>query len=118
MGRIYKAENKILVFNPLKRLVAICQSGYAAARLFKVSPQRVNAACHGLQISAAGLYFRELQNDIEVTFDDLGTLDVREYDDLCGVQRKVFKTKDMSKKGMKYNTKKKRLQQEAQQHED
>ena len=34
---------------------------------------------------------------------DLGNLSVEEYDDLCGVKRRVWGNKEMSRKGMKYN---------------
>lgn len=111
----YRSERQILVFNPLKRLVAICLSGFAAARMCKVSPQRVQAACNGTQVATAGFYFRELKSDIEVTFEDLGTLDVREYDKLCGVERKVFKTKSMTNKGEKYNSKHKKKKKDGNQ---
>lgn len=52
------------------------------------------------------MYFRYLQDDIEVTFEDLGTLRLEEYDQLCGVKRQLYKTKNMSRKGTKYKTKK------------
>jgi len=44
-------------------------------------------------------------DDIEVTFDDLGVLKLEEYDQLCGVERKIYKTKNMSRTGMKYKKK-------------
>lgn len=100
------SNNRILVFNPTKRLVAICHSSFAASRMFKVSVQRISWACNGKQISTAGFYFRELKDDIEVTFDDFGVLSVCEYDKLCGVERVVFKTNRMTNKGKKYNSKK------------
>lgn len=53
------------------------------------------------------MYFRYLQDDIEVTFDDLGTLRLEEYDQLCGVERQLYRTKEMSRKGIKYKRKSK-----------
>lgn len=98
---------RILVFNPLKRLIAIFQSSTAAARAFGIKPNTISCACSGELIACHNLYFRHLQDDIEVTFDDFGTLRVEEYDKLCGVERRYYKTKRMDRTGMKYNKKKK-----------
>lgn len=48
------------------------------------------------------MYFRALDDNIEVTLEDLGVLTLTEYDKLCGVERKVYRTKDMSRVGMRY----------------
>lgn len=96
---------KILVFNPLKRLVGIFQSTRAAAITLGATTQSIHYACTGVTISARNLYFRHLSDEIEVTLDDLGTLRLEEYDQLCGVERKYYKTKNMSRVGMKYNMK-------------
>ena len=82
--------NVILVFNPLKRLVAFFGSETADT------------------ISCNNLYFRKLSENIEVTFEDFGKLRLEEYDSMCGVKRKYYATKEMTRKGMKYNTKNKK----------
>ncbi len=94
---------RILVFNPLKRLVAIFQSSFSAARAFGIRPQSIHYASTGVCISCNNLYFRHLKDDIEVTIEDLGTLRLEEYDKLCGVERKYYKTQRMDRTGMKYN---------------
>lgn len=93
---------QILVFSPLKRLVAIFQSLTATANAFNCRPQSIHYACIGKCISCNKLYFRILQDDIEVTLDDLGDLRIEEYDKLCGVERKYYKNSKMERKGMKY----------------
>jgi len=105
MGKFIKDPNRILVFNSLKRLVAVFQSTNAAALAFNVKVQSIHYACTGQCISCQNYYFRHLMDDIEVTWDDLGVLTVEEYDELCGVQRRVYATKNMSRKGMKYKKK-------------
>ena len=94
---------RILVFNPLKRLIAIFQSSLAAAKAFDIRPTSIHYVCTGECISSHNLYFRHLQDDVEVTFEDLGTLRLEEYDKLCGVERKYYSTKRMDRTGMKYN---------------
>lgn len=51
------------------------------------------------------MYYRTLPDDIEITLDDLGVLRLEEYDQLCGVERKIYETKNMTRVGMKYNKK-------------
>lgn len=98
--------NRILVFNPLKRLIAIFQSSLAAAKAFDINPTSIHYASTGVCMSCHNLYFRHLQDDIEVTFEDLGTLRLEDYDKLCGVKRKYYTTKRMDRTGIKYNKKK------------
>lgn len=93
---------RILVFNPLKRLVAIYQSTSAAAKAFETRATSIHYVCTGVCMSCKGYYFRHLQDNIEVSLDDLGTLKLEEYDELCGVERKTYRTKNMNRKGMKY----------------
>lgn len=91
-----------MVFNPSKKLIAIFCSANATAKTFCMNVQPIHYACTGECVSSNGMYFRYLDPEIEVTLDDLGTLKLEEYDELCGVKRKVYKTKSMSRAGMKY----------------
>lgn len=113
MSRISSDPNRILVFNPLKRLVGIFHSSLAAAKAFNTRPQSIHYACTGRCISCQSMYFRHLQDDIEVTFDDLGVLRLEEYDELCGVERKVYRTKRMDRTGMKYKKQSKNTSYES-----
>lgn len=104
MSRISKTPIRILVFNPLKRLIAIFQSSNAAASALNIKVQSIHYACTGKTISCGNYYVRHLSDDIEVTIDDLGVLTVQEYDQLCGVERKVYPTKNITRKGLRYTT--------------
>lgn len=75
---------RILVFNKMRRLVAIFQSVTAAAPAFNVSPQAISYVCSGEGIRCKDFYFRRLMPDILVTMEDFGTLKLEEYDQLCG----------------------------------
>ncbi|NDV63961.1 hypothetical protein [Bacteroides sp. 224] len=96
---------QVLVFNPQKRLVAIFHSALAAAKTLGVHTQSVHYACTGRCIAVGKLYLRHLSEDIEITFDDLGELRLEDYDELCGVKRKVYPNSKMERKGMKYKNK-------------
>lgn len=103
MNQPSKKPPHILVFSPLKKLVAIFNSTYATAKSFHARIQSIQYACDGTCMSCQGHYFRYLLDDIEVTNDDLGVLSIEEYDQLCGVERKIYRTGRMERKGMKYN---------------
>lgn len=106
MSKISSNPSRILVFNPLKRLTSISNSVLSTAKDFNTLPQSIHYACTGRCISCQGRYFRYLQDDIEVTIEDLGVLKLEAYDKLCGIERKVYRTKRMDRTGMKYNTNK------------
>lgn len=95
----------VLVFNPLKRLIAIYKSVSAVAQCFHTSATNVHLACTGGSISCCGVYLRHLDDKIEITFEDFGTLRLEEYDQMCGVKRTYYKTKDMTRRGTKYKSK-------------
>lgn len=105
-----KSRKRVLVFNPLKRLIAIFQSCNAAAIAFDTSVVNIHDACSGKNISACNLYFRHLYEDkIELDMlEDLGTLQLKDYDKLIGLKRKYYPNKNMSRAGMSYKTKKKK----------
>ena len=96
-------STQILVFNPLKRLVAVYHSLSSAASAFDVRPQSIHYVCSGKCITCNNLYFRQLKDGVTVTFEDLGKLKLQDYDKLCGVERKYYKTAKITRKGMKYN---------------
>jgi hypothetical protein len=54
---------------------------------------------------------RHLSNEIEITFEDFGRLRLEEYDELCGIKRKLYPNSKMRRKGMKYNKKKSKTNQ-------
>lgn len=93
---------RVLAFNSCKRLIGVFQSALAAAKALDVHTQSVHYACTGRCIAVGKLYLRHLPDQIEITFEDLGQLRLEEYDKLCGVERKVYPTNKMERKGMKY----------------
>ncbi len=103
MRLLLQPPTQILVFNPLKRLIAVYSSLNSAASAFGVSAPNIHYACSGKCITCNNLYFRQLKNGVTVTFEDLGKLKLQDYDKLCGVERKYYKTGEITRKGMKYN---------------
>lgn len=71
----------------------------SVAKALDTSTTNVLYACNGKSVSCRGLYFRTLDNNIEVTMEDLNELRLEEYDKMCGVSRVYYETKDMSRTG-------------------
>lgn len=103
MRLLLKQPTPILVFNLLKRLVAVFNSLSGTASAFGITPQSVHYVCSGKCITCNGLYFRQLKDGVTITFEDLGKLKLQDYDKLCGIERKYYKTSKITRKGMKYN---------------
>lgn len=97
-----QTNNPVLVFNRLKRLIAVFRSETAAAKAFGVSSVSVHYAVTGDGISCNNLYFRKLYDCVEITIDTLENLNLKDYDAMCGLKRKYYDTGKMSRKGMKY----------------
>lgn len=93
-----KDAKPVLIFNASQVLVAICKSTNAAYQLTKGSLQSISYVCTGKNISSDGLYFRYLDPDVNVELTDIGALNLRDYDSLCGVTRRYHSVKTMAYK--------------------
>lgn len=101
-----KETRKILVFSPLKKFIAVFSSQLQAARILGVRTPTIKAACDGNAISTCNLYLRWWDPKIEIDVDtELGILTLKEYDQLCGVQRRTYKDSRMNRENWKYNMK-------------
>lgn len=101
-----KEARRILVFNPLKKFIAVFSSQLQAARILGVRTPTIKAACDGNAISTCNLYLRWWDPKIEIDVaEELGTLTLKEYDQLCGVQRRTYKNGRMNRENWKYNMK-------------
>lgn len=102
-AELENGPKRVLQFNSTKKLVAVFSSLTAAAKTLEVSPAAVHYACSGKRISCKGAYFRSLNDNIELEWEDLGALTLQEYDDLCGEKRAVYPTKRFARAGKRYN---------------
>lgn len=101
-----KETRRILAFSPLKKLIVLFASQLQAAKVLGVRTPTIKAACDGKAISTCHLYLRWWDPEIEIDFNkELGVLTLKEYDELCGVERRVYNTRRMDRTGMKYNMK-------------
>lgn len=103
-----KAARRILVFDSSKKFAFVAQSQIKLAKILGIKTPTVKAACDGVAISTCGYYLRWWDPSIEIDiYEELGQLTLKEYDDLCGLERRYYKGRDMSRKSLKlkYNMK-------------
>lgn len=97
-NNLFKDSRKVLVFSPSKTLIAIMRSVRSTAKLINGNPQSISFAATGKIISSNGLYYRPMNENVEITTEDVGTLNLIDYDVLCGETRKYYKTRNMSRR--------------------
>ena len=51
-------------------------------------------------MTAKNLYFRYLPNDLSI--EDIAGIDLPTFDKMNGIERKLYATKQITRKGMKY----------------
>ena len=115
MAEVPKANvaRRILIFDAAKKLVSIAQSQIKLAKMLGVKTPTVKAACDGSAISTCGYYLRWWAPEIEIdVINELGVLTLKDYDDLLGVNRRVYRDRRMTRKSLrlKYNLKKRNQQ--------
>ena len=86
---------RVLIFNGNRTLIGIVRSVMAASQLTGCNLQSIANVCSGRYISSSGLYFRHIDESIEIELDDLDTLKIQDYDELCGVKREYHTVSQM-----------------------
>ena len=91
----FKRPKMVLIFNGAQILVAITRSLHSAAELTKGNLQAISFCCTGKYICSGGFYFRHLHPNVEIELQDLGTLQLQDYDSLCGDSSMRFRGRDL-----------------------
>lgn len=97
VAKRFSDPKQVLIFNGQRVLVAIARSALAASQLTGCKVQSVVRTCQGSYVSSGGWYFRYVPDDIDVTLEDLNTLKLQEYDELCEVEREYHSPQQMSR---------------------
>ena len=99
MNNQQQLENNtsVLAFDCQYKLCAMFRSISEASTISGVIRQSIIKAVYGDTISAKGRYWRAVPKDIEIEPDDLGKLSLFDFDEMCGIDRKVYSTRDMRK---------------------
>ncbi|WP_018667178.1 hypothetical protein [Bacteroides gallinarum] len=107
----------VLIFNGAQVLVAVTRSLHSAAELTKGNLQAISFCCTGKYVCSGGLYFRHLHPDVEIEMPDLGTLQLKDYDALCGERRTYYPVKKMARKRALIENRRKSKEQGGDGHE-
>lgn len=94
----FREAKKVLIFNGAKVLMCIFQSMHSAAQTTGTSLQAISFCCSGKYIATRGMYFRHLHPDIVVDSSDVGVLQLKEYDKMCGEERRYYTVRVMAHK--------------------
>lgn len=88
----------------MKRFICVFSSQLQTARVLGVTTPTVKKTCDGDAMSVCKLYLRWWNPEIEIDVNnELGVLTLKEYDELCGIERRVYKDSKMNRKNWKYN---------------
>jgi len=88
---------KVLIFNRARNLVAIVRSVHSAADLTLCKLAAISFCCIGKYTMTGGYYFRHRNPKVLIETEDLDTLKLEEYDNLCGEKRKYYTIKQVMK---------------------
>lgn len=92
-------SRRVLMFNSKNRLCAIFTSRLEAAKQLGCRTQQINNACDGDKVTLDGTYLRWWDPTIDIdAFEELGILNIVEYDKLCGVKRELIRRHKNGKK--------------------
>lgn len=107
----------VLIFNAAQTLIAITRSLHSAAELTGGNLQSISFCCTGKYASSGGFYYRHIHPNVEIEMADLGTLQLQEYDKLCGEKRTYYTLKQMTRKRDLLNKKRNNENQEEKNNE-
>ena len=92
----FRRPNKVLIFNGARILVAVVRSLCSAAELTNNRASAVHNCCTGKTVRSGLYYYRQLHPDVLIEMDDLDSLTLEEYDNLCCAERKYITTRKMA----------------------
>lgn len=89
---IFKEPKPVLIFSSTRKLIAICTSANKTEDLIRLQPQSIANSCVGRSVMCGNFYVRYLHPNVEISLDDdLGTLDLIQYDKMCGIERFYYR---------------------------
>lgn len=113
----FNRPKAVLVFNGSQVLIAIARSLHSAAELTGGNLQSISFCCTGKYASSGGFYYRHIHPNVEIELSDLGTLQLKEYDKMCGEKRVYYSAKQMARKRILVEQKMKKQSKENEDHE-
>lgn len=92
----FQNAKPVLIFNTKQVLVAIASSLHTTSDLTSGNVQSISFACTGRYVHSGGLYFRHLSDSILLEIDDIGSLQLQEYDRMCcNINRKYYAYREL-----------------------
>lgn len=104
----FNRPKAVLIFNGSQILIAIVKSLHSAAELTGGNLQSISFCCTGKYASSGSFYYRHIHPNVEIEISDLGTLQLKEYDTMCGEKRVYYSAKQMARKRVLFEQKMKK----------
>ena len=113
----FNRPKAVLIFNGSQALVAIVRSLHSAAEITGGNLQSISFCCTGKYASSGGFDYRHIHPNVEIELSDLGMLQLKEYDKMCGEKRVYYSAKQMARKRVLVEQKMKKQSKENEDHE-
>lgn len=99
----FKEPKAVLIFSSTRYLMAIAGSLNQARLLVgKSNAQPLSECCRGRIVMSGNFYYRYLHPNVEISIEeDLGKLDLIEYDKMCGWNASIIVKMWLSLAGVK-----------------
>lgn len=97
MAQENNQSTTLAAFDNTYMLVAIFRSVSEAAKMTGALRQSLIKAAYGDIISVKGRYWRAVPSDMEIEPDDIGKLNIFEFDSMVGQDRRIYGTRNMTK---------------------
>lgn len=112
---IFQDSKMVLVFNRQGVLITMHKSLHVASETMHIPVQSISLCCLGYHISCYGYYFRHYTREkVEVVpHEDFGIFRVEEYDRMCGEVRRYHEPKEMSRRKLSAERRRKRRKEET-----
>lgn len=113
---IFQEPKIVLVFNNQGILVTMHKSLHIASQMMNIPAQSISLCCLGYHISCYGYYFRHYDHQkVEIVpHEDFGVFRVEEYDRMCGEVRRYHLPKEMSRRKLSAERRRKNKNDESQ----
>lgn len=90
---MFPKPKKILAFSNDYKLSAIFQSANQCERMSNIRHQALAMCVKGELLTTHGFYWRELPDEIVIDADDIGKLNLLDFDKAAGNDFKIYATK-------------------------
>lgn len=99
----FHQSKQVLIFNGALTLIAIARSVRSASELSGFTLQSISHACRKRSGTIGNHYYRHIHSDVEIEMEDLGSLNLKSYDQMCNCVGKYYSVREIARKKKEKN---------------